>query len=133
MKPSHTMLGKYQHGQASCVLQRSVQIPADMRNGIRELSKLQTPIERRKNGDATQLLHAICEEADTQGIVLMLHVEPFGDPDMGVSQLEAWYAKFGFMLIQAEPKLMARMVGSTPRVLNANPVTAAVSRAIEAF
>lgn len=127
------MIGEYQHGQATCVLKRSVQIPADMRNGIRELAKLHTPIERRKNGDATELLRSICEEADTQGIMLMLHVEPFGDPDLGPSQLEAWYAKFGFMVFQAEPKLMARMVGATPRVLSANPVTAAVGRAIEAM
>jgi hypothetical protein len=102
-----------------------------MRDGIRELTKLETPVEHRKNGDATALLHAICDEADTQRLVLLLHVEPFGDADMGSSQLEAWYEKFGFMVIQPEPKLMARMVGATPRLLN--PVTAAVGRAIESF
>lgn len=130
-KPTHIMVGKYKHGQATCELKRSGSLPKEMRDGIRELVKLHTPVERRKNGDATELLRSICDEADTQRIVLMLTVEPFGDPDLGASQLEAWYEKFGFMVIQSEPRLMARMVGATPRVLN--PVTAAVGRAIEAI
>ena len=133
MKPSYIMLGKYQHGKATCVLNRSVQVPSEMRNGIREISSLQTPAESRRNGDATQLLHSICEEADTQRIVLLLHAEPFGDSALDADQLESWYAKFGFMVIQAEPKLMARMVDSTPRVLACNPVTLAVAHAIEAM
>ena len=128
-----TMIGRYQHGHATCELKRSVQLPVDIRDGVRELTKLHTPIEHRKNGDATQLLQQVCDEADTQGIVLLLHCEPFGEPDLAASQLEAWYEKFGFMVIQAEPKLMARMVGASPRVLSPNPVTLAIGRAIEAM
>lgn len=131
MKSTQIMIGKYQSGQATCVLQRSVQIPVEMRDGIRELTKLHTPIERRKNGDASQLLHDVCDEADRQNLVLLLHCAPFGDADLGASQLQAWYERFGFMVIQAEPKLMARMAGATPRVLN--PVSSAVGRAIEAM
>ena len=127
------MNGKYQRGQASCLVKRSVQVPAEMRDGLREISNLHTPIERRKNGDATELLAALCEEADTHGLVLMLHCKPFGDPELGASQLETWYAKFGFMAIQDEPRLLARMAGSTPRVLAANSVTLAVAEAIEAM
>lgn len=127
------MTGKYQSGQATCFLKRSLQIAEEMRDGIRELTKLQTPVAGRRKGDASQLLGMICDEADTQGLVLMLHCEPFGDSDLASSQLEAWYEKFGFMVIQAEPKLMARMVGATPRMLNPDSVTVAISRAIEAM
>jgi hypothetical protein len=131
MKPTQVMNGKYQSGQATCVLQRPASLPVSMRDGIRELTKLHTPIAHRNKGEASQLLREVCEEADRQGIVLMLMPEPFDEPDLGATQLEHWYARFGFMTIQAEPKLMARMVGATPRLLN--PVTAAVGRAIEAF
>lgn len=125
------MLGKYQQGHATCELKRSTQIPTDMRDGIRELVKLETPVKHRGKGYASALLKSICDEADTQCIVLMLHVQPFGDYDHSSSQLEDFYAKFGFMVIQADPRLMARMVGATPRILN--PVTEAVGRAIEAL
>jgi hypothetical protein len=128
-----TMNGKYQRGYATCMVKASVQVPQEMRAGLREISKIHTPIAHRRNGDATQLLMAVCEEADTQGFVLLLHVQPYGEPDLGASQLTDWYERFGFQTIQAEPHLMARMVGATPRVLSANPITAAVGRAIEAF
>lgn len=130
-KPSNVMIGKYQSGHATCVLKRSAQIPVEMRDGIRELSALETPVEHRKHGDASKLLHDVCEEADRQNLVILLHCEPFGDIELGASQLQAWYERFGFMVIQDEPKLMARMVGATPRVLN--KATAAIGRAIEAM
>lgn len=119
------MHGRYQRGEATCLVKRSVQVPMEMRNGLREISKLETPVEHRGKGHATELLKAICDEADTQALVLLLHVAPFGDTDLGASQLERWYEKFGFQTIQAEPKLMARMVGGTPRVLERSAISRA--------
>lgn len=120
------MHGKYQRGEATCFVKRSVQVPVDMRDGLREISKLETPAEHQGKGHATELLKAICEEADTQALVLLLHVAPYGDAGLGASQLERWYEKFGFQTIQAEPKLMARMVGGTPRVLERSVISRAI-------
>lgn len=51
-------------------------------------------------------------------MTLLILVQPTEDSDLGRSQLAAWYAReFGFAPIQAEPMLMARMPGSTPRLL----------------
>jgi GNAT superfamily N-acetyltransferase len=121
-----TMRGKYQRGEATCLVKRSVQVPVFMRDGLREISKLETPVEHRGKGHATELLKAICEEADTQSLVLLLHVAPFGEAELGASQLERWYERFGFQTIQEEPKLMARMVGGTPRVLERSAVNRAI-------
>lgn len=131
MKSRYLMNGNYKRGQATCLVKRSVQVPQEMREGLREITKLFTPIAERGKGHANALLTAVCEEADAKSLVLLVHVEPFGEPDLGASQLEQWYAKFGFQVIQDEPKLMARMVGSTPRVLSA--ATKAVGLAIEAM
>lgn len=89
-----------------------------MRTQTRELSALEVPVESRRAGHATALMHDVCSEADEAGITLVLFVQPFNDPDMSRAQLAAWYARsFGFVPIQAEPMLMARMPGSTPRML----------------
>lgn len=110
-------LGKRVFGAASCKVGRTLQVPEHMRDRIREVSAVYVPIDQRKQGFATELMCALCNEADADGYVLLIHVNAYGDPDLSNSQLETWYERFNFMTIQSEPKLMARQPGSTPRFL----------------
>lgn len=74
---------------------------------IREIVRVWTDPEHRKQGYATELMKTICEEADLTKTVLMLNPKMFGNP--GLKELPRWYARFGFMTIQQSPHLMARM------------------------
>lgn len=115
-------------GEATLTIGVCRALPPEMRPQTRELSGLEVPPESRGEGQASALMHQVCDEADAAGITLVLFVQPFNDPDMGRAQLIDWYAKrFGFMPIQADPPLMARMPGSTPRTLS--PVSKAVTEA----
>jgi len=118
-------LGKRVFGAASCKLGRTVQVPEHMRDSIVELSALFCPAAQRREGFATALVGEICNEADDEGKVLLLHVAPYAPGGLDKAQLTQWYAdRFGFQAIQAEPLLMARMVGATPRQ-TIKPVAAA--------
>ena len=109
-------LGKRAFGAASCKLGRTVQVPESMRDDIVELSALFCPAAQRREGFATALVGEVCNEADDAGKVLLLHVAPYAAGGLDKEQLTQWYAdRFGFQPIQAEPLLMARMVGATPR------------------
>lgn len=106
-------------GDASLTIGVCKALPPDMRPQTRELASLLVPVHKRREGQATALMHQVCEEADKAHVTLVLFVNPFEEPDLGKSQLAAWYAKrFGFIEIQAEPQLMARMPGATPRILS---------------
>lgn len=76
---------------------------ANMREGIRELIDLQSGNPRK--GHATSLLHNVCTEADVELKVLMLQVAAYDD-GMGNEQLQKWYAKHGFDVIQESPVLL---------------------------
>jgi N-acetylglutamate synthase-like GNAT family acetyltransferase len=115
-------------GAATCRVRRTNAVPATMREGIREVACLQVPASEQGKGYATSLMHSVCREADAAGIVLVLWPQPFGDHiAMGKTQLIDWYARtFGFQVIQPDPVLMARMPGSTPRLLRLNPTIEAL-------
>lgn len=118
----------YNVGPATCRVRRSLAFPAHLRDGIRELAKLQVPATERGKGYATSLVHKVCREADKAGVVLVLWPQPFGDGEMTQEQLVAWYGReFGFQVIQPEPVLMARPLNSTPRVLAPKPSAAAAA------
>lgn len=105
-------------------------LPNEMRAQTRELSALFVPIESRKAGHATELMHDVCSEADEAGITLVLFVNPFDEPDLSRAQIADWYTRrFGFVPIQADPMLMARMPGSTPRYLTG--IAKAVAEAVQ--
>jgi hypothetical protein len=73
-----------------------------MRDQVRELAgmKSDTP------GSATKLMTRTIAEADDTATPLFLHC----DPDSGdVSRMARFYERFGFLPIQAEPRLMLRM------------------------
>lgn len=106
------MVGKRVWESASCELVISKALPPKMRPEIRELVRLGVPEADRKKGYASQLLHDVCREADGHDLTLLLSIE--GDDK---ERLCNWYARYGFMPIQVRPLLMARMPGSTPRIV----------------
>lgn len=109
-------------GPASLRVRRTVAVPVEMRERVREICQVEVPSPFQNRGLATTLLHKVCREADAANIVLMLWPQPFGDHiSMSSAQLIAWYAnEFGFVQIQPEPALMARQPGV--RKMQLNPV-----------
>jgi predicted GNAT family acetyltransferase len=75
--------------------------------GVLEVVRVWTDPQQRKQGFATELMKSITEDADIEGRVLMLNPKPFGR--VGLENLQAWYERFGFAVIQKKPVLMARM------------------------
>ncbi len=113
--------GARTHGPASLRVDDCRALPKSMRPQTREITALQTPADAQQKGHASALMRAVCVEADSADITLILFPQPFGE-DIALSggQLIEWYTRrFGFQQIQAEPPMLARMPGSTPRVLSA--------------
>lgn len=87
-----------------------------MNKDIREISKVYTEPGERGKGDATALMKALCKEADSKKMILVLVVDPFGEePPLSKAKLADWYgATFDFNTIQANPHIMARMFNPFP-------------------
>lgn len=119
-------------GAASCQVRECVALPGHMRQQTREIVAVRTAPEHRMRGYATTLIHQLCREADSVGMILILFPQPYvmddGEMGMGDQSLIHWYQDcFGFQPIQTDPVLLARMPGATPRMsLKLQPVTAAV-------
>lgn len=50
----------------------------------------------------------LMQDADDQGLVLLVVVEPFDDSPMDQAALREWYERMGFVVIQADPLVMGR-------------------------
>lgn len=74
--------------------------------GVLEVSSFRTEHAARKQGYGTQLMQAICRDADLERVVLVLSPKAY---DSGPKELEQFYGRFGFIQIQRAPVLMARM------------------------
>jgi N-acetylglutamate synthase-like GNAT family acetyltransferase len=86
-----------------------------MQARTREVKALVVDEAERGKGYGTTLMHKLAREADADNLVLVLMIDD--------EALAGWYEQFGFALIQKEPALlMARPPGSTPRLLELNPV-----------
>lgn len=119
--------GERKSGPATCRVRQTNAVPKAMQDGIRELACLHTPAAEQGKGHATTLVRKVCKEADASNIVLMIWPKPYGDDQaMNTEQLAQWYERFGFQQIQPEPPLMARMPGSTPRLLQPTDITKAI-------
>lgn len=94
-------------GPASCAIAVPIALPLAMRGKMRELVRVAVPVADRGKGHASDLLASVTMESDRTRTGLLLTVEP-GD-GLDRNQLAAWYARLGFLPIQAEPLLMARM------------------------
>lgn len=84
-------------------------IPPKLRIETREITDVHVPATSRKTGLGTALMHQVCDEADGLNITLLLTCS---------NELRRWYSRFGFIVLQDDIGLMARMPGSTPRLLN---------------
>lgn len=78
-----------------------------LREGIVEIIDLQSGNARK--GHATALLKNVCVEADVEQKVLMLQVNAFDD-GMGNEQLQRWYERNDFKVVQTSPVLLMTRV-----------------------
>lgn len=97
--------GLREHKQASLRVAVAECLPEEMRDQTREIVSLACTNPRK--GYATTLMWTVCHEADLARITLILQPKSFGD-GMDDAKLERFYCKFGFVVIQKEPVLMAR-------------------------
>lgn len=120
--------GKRQLQSAELTVSLSDAVPFHMRNMTREISHIFVPACDRRQRLATALMNMVCQEADANGITLLLTAQPYdtGGPDS--MELQSWYALFGFRALQdAEAgTIMARQVSNPRRV----EISRAVHRAL---
>lgn len=112
MKP-----GIRQHGPATLKLSFNTSVPMHMRSGVMEVTHLLVPEQHRGQGYASLLMQKLCAEADEAGRVLLLMPKPFDVVALDREQLQAFYERFGFEVIQQRPAvLMARRPGAAVTV-----------------
>lgn len=100
--------GRRDYKQASLRIAIPTSLPAHMQPHMRELLSVSSGNPRK--GHATALMYQVCQEADDARMTLLIQVDPFDD-GMTKEQLQKWYDKFGFEVIQTEPALlMARKI-----------------------
>lgn len=87
----------YQNEHAHCRVQANAALPV----GVLEVSGVFTDADYRGQGYATELLQAVCEDADIDAVVLALMPSDAG--------IQKFYERFGFRVIQPRPVLMARL------------------------
>jgi ribosomal protein S18 acetylase RimI-like enzyme len=104
-------------------------LPEPMRESVREITHLYVAPEARRKKLATMLLNLVCQEADANGITLMLTARP-ADDQMAEDALVKWYQQFGFRPLQEGPAgyIMARQVHVRPRIADIS--RARVNRAV---
>ena len=97
--------GLRKHKSATARIAVPMGLPEEMRDQIRELIDVHS--ENQRKGHASALLRNLCKEADADWLTLLVQVYAYDD-GMSSEQLRKWYAKFGFVLVQEDPMLMAR-------------------------
>lgn len=90
-------------------------VPEHMRAAVREVSDVRVEPKYRRQGFGGAIMARACSDADMAGHVLILQPRSIGE--MTDEQLVAWYERFGFVMIQAAPPLMARAPQQT-RILH---------------
>lgn len=73
-----------------------------------EVKSVRTDPAYRNKRYAKSMLSSVCNEADWDKTLLVLSPEPYDNCPLTAEQLEAWYAKRGFVRIQDDPVLMCR-------------------------
>lgn len=109
------MDGLIKNEHAKATVKPSDTLPA----GVLEISNVFTEPAFRKQGYATELIKQITNAADESKTVLAL---------MCKAELTRWYARFGFVVIQKQPILMARM----PQIFKVKmtPIAQATDKAV---
>lgn len=107
--------GERKFGAATCSVVNCMGVPERMRKEIREVIKVYCPPGERGQGHATELLKAVCKEADSKRMILLMTVGPFADGPLSKEKLADWYeTTFDFQAIQQEPLILARMFNPFP-------------------
>lgn len=76
---------------------------------IGSVSEVRTKYNKRRNGDATEVMKRLIIVADSLELNLILEVIPFGPrPRLEVSELKTFYEKFGFVSDEEDPFIMKR-------------------------
>lgn len=99
------MHAHYSNEHASAEVVRNASLPEEL-SGVLEVVRVWTDPEHRGQGYASAVMNEVIRDADRTGTVLMLKPTPFGR--VGVLDLVGWYGRFGFIVIQNKPVLMAR-------------------------
>lgn len=99
------MLGSRRHKSASLRLTVPGCLPAEMHNGVREITSLEAT--ERRQGHATELMQSVCNEANHKRMVLLVQPDAYAD-GLETDALIEFYARLGFVRLQDEPVLMSR-------------------------
>jgi predicted GNAT family acetyltransferase len=120
--------GQRQLASASILVSMTDAVPMAMRAKVREVSHVFVPAADRRQRLATALMNLVCQEADANGITLILTVDPYDTGGPTAAELQSWYALFGFRELQDSPtgKIMARQVSKPHRNCIARLVHSAV-------
>jgi GNAT superfamily N-acetyltransferase len=98
----------YSNEHSSAEVAANANLPASLA-GVLEVVRVWTDPQARRQGYATELVKSIVQDADIEGVVLILTPRTFGR-SAGLEDLAKWYERFGFAVIQKKPiVLMARM------------------------
>lgn len=101
-------IGPRTYGAASCKINFCEVLP-NRRHDLRELTHVWCDPAKREQGQASEMMQKLCDEADAKLMVLLLSAKPYGDdkgPD--VEGLKKFYSKFGFRSLPGEENAMAR-------------------------
>ena len=94
---------------SSCRVSFSQAVPVHLRGKVREISSLVTDQASRGHGSASELMREVIQQADQDGMALLVVVVPFDGEPLDSSALQQWYSRLGFIEIQPEPCVMVRM------------------------
>ena len=73
-----------------------------------QISDLKVDEEHQNQGEATRLMEEVCRRADMSMFLLILSPQPFNNGPLSAQNLQRWYGKFGFKVVQDKPVLMCR-------------------------
>jgi predicted GNAT family acetyltransferase len=109
--------GKRELASASITVSMTDAVPERMRENVREVSHVFVPVADRRKSLATALMNIVCQEADANGITLILTVDPYDIGGPSAEELQNWYVQFGFRDLQDSPngQIMARQVSNPHR------------------
>jgi ribosomal protein S18 acetylase RimI-like enzyme len=97
--------GRRHLGHAELQVRPCSLVSAANQDHIRELTGIIVPEEKRGLGLGTRLMRKVAAEADLQKKFLLVHVKPFAS-DRTPEDLERWYARLGFTVLQREPEVV---------------------------
>ena len=89
--------------QATCAIANVSQNP----DGTWDLNRINVPAKYRGVGVGSALLIEVLGSADAEGIDLYLDLNPYGA--LNYEQLEAWYARHGFVWHKGRMRRLARV------------------------